>query len=146
MSFVNKKSFHKYLAINNSGKFLLISDIEHINNLADIGDKEYIQITVPKSIPTKTKNINFNEIKDFINGDNTIITIKSMINNSLTGLNTIVNGDEDIINIYKNFDIDISIDDRGNVYKIYLFKRTDSYNKEIENHNDIMIMYEAIAE
>lgn len=148
MSYVKTKSFFKYIAINNSSKYLLINDVKIFNNIADIGDREYLLLIIPKK-PLDNENlpsVSLNDIKNFLETDNSVITIKAISNNAIPGMNNIVSGNEKIINIFKEYDTDKAIDDRGDTYKLYLFKRTDAYSKELQNKEDIMIMYEAIAE
>jgi hypothetical protein len=68
MSYVKTKSFFKYLAINNSEKYLLINNAEIFNEIADIGEREYLLLTIPKR-PLNNGNfspISLDEIKEFI--------------------------------------------------------------------------------
>lgn len=146
MSFRNTKPFLECVVTNNSDQTLLISNFSIKTNIGGVGERECLELIVPKKTGPNTSPINFNQIKEFISGDLSLISIKTIADNALTGLSTIVNREEKILNHYENYDIDITIDDRGNAYKLYLFKRTDAYNKELQNKEDIMIMYEAIAE
>ena len=148
MSFVKTKSFYKFTATNNSGEYLLISDATINKNIAGVGERECLILSIPKNITNGISTpITIEDINNFINGDNSSITIKAIVNNAITGLNTIVNGDEEVIDVYENYDMDVVVyNHTGDNYKIYMFKRTDAYINELQNKEDLVVLYEAIAE
>jgi predicted helicase len=59
-------------------------------------------------------------------------------------MNNIVSGNELIINTYEGYDIDEAIDERGDCYKLYLFKRTKAFLEEVNNKKQIKRLFEDI--
>lgn len=125
------------------GKSLTIESISTVNSAADVHDNNYIKINVFSKL-YHAETISYSDIADFLSGD--LSVLKEELEYVLAPKYyqpTVIKSE---INTYEGYSYDPVVISHENGYFIILHKATDAYEKELKNSQDILDLYEGIAD